>query len=256
MGKKLKMDRGLSDLFSDNEIDETEETSSSGDGIKMVRISMLEPNKDQPRENFDPEAMQELTESVRQKGILQPILVRPLENGDYQIVAGERRWRAARGAGLTEVPVYVRELSDKDTMQIALIENIQRQDLSVLEEAYAYQNLMDSYNMTQQEVAEAVGKSRSAVANTLRLLTLNMTVKKYLEVGELSAGHARALVTMPQEKQLAYAEKIRAYNWSVRDLENHIQSDAFKPTEEDKEKARLMKELQRKGKTHFSSHCH
>ena len=135
--------------------------------------------------DFDPEALEELSQSIKHNGILQPILVSPLDNGGYRIVAGERRWRAARMAGLKEVPVYVRELDEKQTMQLALIENVQRKDLSPIEEAKAYKNLMDVYDMTQQEISDVIGKSRSVIANSLRLLTLTDQVCKWLEEGKL-----------------------------------------------------------------------
>ena len=220
MGKKLRMNRGLDDLFGDN-ILTAENTSEVSDnkGTAYVRLSLLEPNKSQPREVFDDDALNELADSIRENGVLQPILVRPLDNGGYQIVAGERRWRASRIAGLTEVPVFIKDLDDKQTMQIALIENIQRQDLSPVEEAAAYQNLMDSYGMTQQEVAKAVGKSRSAVANSLRILSLCDEVKKMVNDGILSAGHAKVLAGLEEADQIDLAVKTEEMNLSVRQLE-------------------------------------
>ena len=220
MGKKLRMNRGLDDLFGDN-ILTAENTSEVSDnkGTAYVRLSLLEPNKSQPREVFDDDALNELADSIRENGVLQPILVRPLDNGGYQIVAGERRWRASKIAGLTEVPVFIKDLDDKQTMQIALIENIQRQDLSPVEEAAAYQNLMDSYGMTQQEVAKAVGKSRSAVANSLRILSLCDEVKKMVNDGILSAGHAKVLAGLEEADQIDLAVQTEEMNLSVRQLE-------------------------------------
>lgn len=220
MGKKLRMNRGLEDLFGDNILTtENPPEVSDNNGTTYVRLSLLEPNKSQPRDVFDDEALNELADSIRENGVLQPILVRPLDNGGYQIVAGERRWRASRIAGLTEVPVFIKELDDKQTMQIALIENIQRQDLSPVEEAAAYQNLMDSYNMTQQEVAKAVGKSRSAVANSLRILSLCDDVKKMVNDGLLTAGHAKVLAGLEEADQIELAAQVEEMNLSVRQLE-------------------------------------
>lgn len=222
MGKKNRMGMGLDQLFADNTApaeDEEKKQEQADAATAMVRISLLEPNKDQPREHFDQDKLQELADSIKENGVLQPILVRPLENGGYQIVAGERRWRASRLAGLSEVPVYVKELTDKQTMQMALIENIQRQDLSPLEESAAYQSLMDSYGMTQQQVAEAVGKSRSAVANSVRLLSLCDEVKKMLDDGVLSAGHAKVLAGLERPEQLELAAQVEEQSLTVRQLE-------------------------------------
>ena len=164
--KKSGLGKGLDAIFAENG---TEESNRSAEELKL---SDLEPNRGQPRKDFDDETLAELADSISQHGILQPLLVRPIFGGGYQIVAGERRWRAARMAGLTTVPAIIRELDDEQVMEIALIENLQREDLSPLEEAMGYQSLMDSYDMTQEEVAKIVGKSRSAVANVLRLLKL------------------------------------------------------------------------------------
>lgn len=223
MAKKNRMGKGLDMLFSDNISEEKPEQSTGRAGVTTVRLSLLEPNKDQPRESFDQEKLQELADSIKENGVLQPILVRPLENGGYQIVAGERRWRASRLAGLTEVPVFIKELDDRQTMQMALIENIQRQDLSPIEEAAAYKNLMDSYGMTQQALAEAVGKSRSAVANSLRLLELNDNVKRMVDDGTLSSGHAKILAGLDSESQVSCALKAEEEGMSVRELESYVQ---------------------------------
>jgi ParB family chromosome partitioning protein len=166
---------------------------------KTLRTSELEPNRDQPRKEFSEEAIQALADSIQQYGMIQPILVRPL-GLNYQIVAGERRWRAARMLGLDEVPVVIRELSDEETMAIALIENLQRENLNPMEEANGYAQLMESCGMTQDEVAKRVGKSRSAVANALRLLKLPDSMQEMVEKRELSAGHARALLSIQDEK--------------------------------------------------------
>ena len=223
MSKKARMNRGLDALFSDNFAPEKETEKAEESGITTVSISLVEPNKNQPRTKFDDEKIAELTQSIKQNGILQPILVTPLNNGGYRIVAGERRWRAARGAGLKEIPVYIRKLDDKQVMQLALIENVQRQDLSPIEEARAYRQLMDEYKMTQQEVSEAVGKSRSVIANSLRLLTLCEPVVELLEKGELTVGHAKMLagITDAQE-QKTIAQLAVKNGFNVRQLEVYI----------------------------------
>lgn len=214
---KKKLGMGMDFLFNDNSVEEQEK------GNVSLRISSVEPNKNQPRTRFDENAIVTLAESVRQHGVLQPILVRPLENGSYQIVAGERRWRAARMAGLTEIPAVIKELTDKETAQIALIENLQREDLNPVEEALGYQGLMNDYDMTQAEVANVVGKSRSTVTNSLRLLELCDEVKNMLENGELSTGHCKAILGVADEKkQLEIAKEIIAKKLSVRQTEQLV----------------------------------
>ena len=220
MGKKNRLSRGLDSLFSDNEAETPTAEEQSSEQISGIRISLIEPNKEQPREYFDQEKLEALAENIREHGVLQPILVRPLGSGSYQIVAGERRWRAARMAGLTEIPAYVRELSDEKTAQIALIENVQREDLSPIEEAQAYRKLMDTYGMTQEQVAKAVGKSRPAIANSLRLLGLPKDVQKMVDSGSLSAGHAKALAGITDNSvMIVTAEECVRNGWSVRQLE-------------------------------------
>ncbi len=204
--------KGLDALFVDND------TKDSGN--MMLRLSSIEPNKDQPRKQFDEDALMELADSIRQHGVIQPLLVRPLDSGMYQLVAGERRWRASRMAGLIEVPVVIRDLSDHETMEIALIENLQRKDLNVIEEALGYQQLMEKYDMTQEKVAERVGKSRPAVANALRLLNLPEQVIDMLKAGSVTAGHARALLKLEDEEEIVdIAKKIQKGRYSVRDVE-------------------------------------
>ena len=220
--------KGLDALFVDND------TKDSGN--MMLRLSSIEPNKDQPRKQFDEDALMELADSIRQHGVIQPLLVRPLENGMYQLVAGERRWRASRMAGLMEVPVVIRDLSDHETMEIALIENLQRKDLNVIEEALGYQQLMDKYDMTQEKVAERVGKSRPAVANALRLLNLPEQVIDMVKAGEVTAGHARALLKLDDEGEIIdIAKKIQKGRYSVRDVEK-ITAKKKEETKEVKEK--------------------
>ncbi|KNY29748.1 ParB/RepB/Spo0J family partition protein [Pseudobacteroides cellulosolvens] len=199
-----------------------EGTTNEDKGIMELKINEIEPNKGQPRKYFDDDKLTHLAESIKQHGIVQPIIVKN-EDGVYRIVAGERRWRAARIAGLTKVPVLLKELSNKQVMEIALIENIQREDLNPIEEAEAFEKLIKEYNMTQDEVASVVGKSRSAIANTIRLLHLNTTIKEYLINGSLSSGHARALLSIDDEKiQEKVAEEIKNSGLNVRDTEKLV----------------------------------
>ena len=217
MAKKIGgLGKGLSAIFSENDTEDKNE-------VVTLMISQIEPNRNQPRRTFDEDALQELALSISEHGVLQPILVRPMIYGGYQIVAGERRYRASRMAGLTEIPAIVRELTDSETMQIALIENLQRSDLTTLEEAMGYQTLMDEYDFSQEDVARIVGKSRSAVANTLRLLSLPDEVKDLLEQGKLSAGHARALLIVEDDKiAVDTARKIVSDGLSVRETEKLV----------------------------------
>ncbi len=206
--------RGLDSLFAENAV---EESSSA----VAIRVTEIEPNKAQPRKHFDEAALAELAASVAQHGVLQPLLVRPLPGGQYQLVAGERRWRAARMAGLQEVPAVVREMSEQEAAEIALIENLQRQDLNPMEEAQGYRTLMESYGLTQEETAKAVNKSRPAVANALRLLSLPGSIASLVQSGELSAGHARALLSFETKEQQEVAAKAAvSQGLSVRALEN------------------------------------
>jgi ParB family chromosome partitioning protein len=216
---------GLDTLFSDN--------ANEIQVKKTLRMSEIEPNREQPRKNFSDEAIAALADSIREHGILQPLLVRPLITGGYQIVAGERRWRAARMLGLDEVPVNIRELTDAETMQIALIENLQRENLNPIEEAVGYNELIENYGMTQEKVARMVGKSRSAIANAVRLLSLPDEVKKLLENGDLSAGHAKALLGF-EDEQLLIATAVKAANGglTVRQVERAAQK-SLEETEAD-----------------------
>ena len=189
-------------------------------GALLLPLQKVEPNPDQPRRRFDEAALQELADSIRQHGIIQPLTVRKLPSGFYQIIAGERRWRAARMAGLREVPVTVIEADDKKAMELALIENLQRADLDPIEEAQGYQQLMQEYGMTQSAVADRVGRSRPAVANALRLLALSAPVLDMVAGGAISAGHARAILTLPDENtQLAVAQRVQNLQLSVRQTE-------------------------------------
>ena len=187
---------------------------------QLLPIYKVEPNPDQPRQDFDPEELQSLADSIAQHGVVQPLTVRELPSGYYQIIAGERRWRAARMAELKEIPVVIIEADDKKTMELALIENLQRQDLNPVEEALGYQTLMQEYGLTQEDAAKQVGKSRPAVANALRLLNLSEKVLEMVRTGTLSAGHARAVLSLKSEKlQEQAAQKIDALGLSVRQAE-------------------------------------
>lgn len=211
--KKGGLGRGLEALFADNA------TDAVGQSVTL-RLSEIEPNRDQPRKQFEPQALEELAQSIRTHGILQPLLVRPMADGRYQLVAGERRYRAARLAGLEQVPVTIREMDDKETAAVALVENLQREDLNPLEEAAGYDHLMRIYGLTQEETADVVHKSRPAVANALRLLALPRSVAELVRDGKLSAGHARALLSFPDEASIeAAATAAVAQGLSVRRVE-------------------------------------
>lgn len=217
--KRRGLGRGLSALLGD----ETEDYASL-DRVrlsKMVPVEMLYPGSSQPRKRFDSESIAALVESVREKGVLQPLLVRrhPEKANAYEIVAGERRWRAAQQAALRELPVVIKELTDREALEIALVENIQREDLTPIEEAEGYRRLMEEFRHTQDAMARAVGKSRSHIANSLRLLTLPASVQDMVNEGALSAGHARTLITAPEHELLALARQIVQKGLSVRQAE-------------------------------------
>lgn len=226
MAKKMGgLGKGLSAIFIENDAENSNEAVT-------LRIADIEPNRDQPRKEFDEQALAELSQSIMQHGVLQPILVRPLALGGYQIVAGERRFRASRMAGLTEIPAVIRELSDNETMELALIENLQREDLSPIEEAKGYKTLIDTYSMSQEQVAQTVGKSRPAVANTMRLLLLPDDVIELVEKGELSSGHARALLSLENKTLMSnVAEEIIKKNLTVRQVEKMVKDLLKKPKE-------------------------
>lgn len=211
--KKGGLGKGLSAIFMENESEDSRSTVT-------LKISELQPNRDQPRREFDEKSLAELADSISQHGILQPLLVRPFLDGGYQIVAGERRYRAARMAGLTEVPIVIRDLSDSETMQLALIENLQREDLTPVEEARGYRQLMDNYGLKQEEVSRVVGKSRPAIANTLRLLELPEDILKLISDGKLSAGHGRTLLAFKNPAEMEKAARLASTeDISVRELE-------------------------------------
>lgn len=218
MAKKIGgLGRGLDSLFADNSVEEINPS------VNKLRIMEIEPNHDQPRKDFDEKSLSELAESIEQHGVLQPLVVRPLANGSYQLVAGERRWRAARIAGLTEVPVVIKELTDEEVIEIAMIENLQREDLNPLEEALGYRYMMDELNITQEQAAEKVGKSRPAVANALRLLKLPNEIQDMVKNNLISPGHARALLGFDSEDMIVQTAKmIIKEDLSVREVENLV----------------------------------
>ena len=215
MATQKGLGRGLGALLGDFHEESVEKSP-----YQQLPIHKVEPNPHQPRQDFDEEELQNLADSIAEHGVVQPLTVRELANGYYQIIAGERRWRAARQARLTEIPAVIIEADDKKTMELALIENLQRQDLNPVEEAQGYQVLMSEYGMTQEETAKRVGKSRPAVANALRLMSLCPQVLELVRSGQLSAGHARAVLTLKDEKlQQQAAQKIAALGLSVRQAE-------------------------------------
>ncbi|MBQ9228061.1 MAG: ParB/RepB/Spo0J family partition protein [Eubacterium sp.] len=222
--KQSGLGKGLGALMFENSV-------SDGVSTSTLPLNDIIPNRDQPRKTFDETALEELADSIRQHGVLQPLLVRPLPEGSYQLVAGERRWRAARLAGLTEVPVVVKELSDTEAMELAIIENLQREDLNPIEEAEGLQALADKCGYTQEEIAVSVGKSRPAIANALRLLRLPEEVREMTKSGVISAGHARALLGFENEAMmLEAANRIVSMKLTVRDVEKMAQSPRRRAT--------------------------
>ncbi len=233
--KKGGLGRGLDSLFNENATDEG--------GIVTVSINDIEPNRAQPRKDFDEEALAELAESIAEHGLIQPIVVKPMANSRYSIIAGERRWRACRIAGLYEVPVVIKDVDNRELMELALIENLQREDLNAVEEALGYRSLIDAFSLTQEEVAKRVGKSRVAVTNALRLLNLNEDELSALRYGEISAGHARALLAtddMELREKMLEAAKLGA---SVRQLEAMTKGKTSKKPQK-KEKNNFYSEVE------------
>ena len=214
--KKGGLGRGLGSLFED--------TATGAESTTTLNIADISPDREQPRRSFSPESLDELAASISQHGVLQPLVVRPRLSGRYEIVAGERRWRAARIAGLTELPVVVKELSDEQAYEIALIENLMREDLDPVEEALGYRSLIERFSLTQEEISERVGRSRPAVANALRLLSLPEGVLQLLSDRSLSAGHARALIPLDGENALSVAQRVVAQGLSVRQTEDLVRS--------------------------------
>ena len=256
--KKSGLGKGLDALFLDNSTDE---------GLKAVTLNIndIEPNREQPRKHFDEDALSELADSIETHGVIQPLLVRPLSDGGYQLIAGERRWRASRMAGLNEIPVVIREMSDSEAMELALVENLQREDLNPIEEAEGFRLLMENYNLTQDQAAQRVGKSRPAVANAVRLLALPDELLEKVKFGTLSPGHARTLLSLEDaQKMIKVAEEIIKRNLSVRDSEKLVKT-LLSPKEEKKDKKKekrdpyfdeceiaIRDELGRKAQIHVS----
>ncbi len=235
MAKKSGLGRGMDALFLDNS------GAENGNNATMLNINEIEPNRNQPRKVFNEIGLEELAKSIEQNGIIQPILVRPMSDGSYQLIAGERRWRAARMVGLHEVPVTIREMSDEEASVFSLIENLQREDLSPVEEAEGLKSLIETYGFTQEEAADRVGKSRTAVTNTLRLLKLPSPVLELLGDGKISAGHARALLGLDDGKEMMrIAEVAIAQELSVRQVEKMVKyaSQGEKPKVKKRDKKR------------------
>lgn len=248
---KKGLGRGLDSIFADNYI----EVAAANEGIQTLRISQIEPKADQPRKYFDEESLLELSDSIKNHGLLQPIIVRESAKDYYQIIAGERRWRASKLAGLTEIPAIIIQADALKAAEIAIIENIQRQDLNAYEEATAYNSLIEQYNLTQEEVAEKVGKSRPAIANALRLLDLPEEVLEMLKTGDISAGHARALLGLKNKDIVVdTAEQILVRSLSVRDTENWVKKlnknfekgEEAEPIDDGKIKVDYIKDLEKK----------
>ena len=255
MAKKSGLGRGIDSIFLDNDFEEEAKS-----GTATLRLSQIDPTLGQPRKHFDQEALAQLADSIAAHGVLQPIIVREVTTDRYQIVAGERRWRASKLAGLTEIPVIIVNMTEREAAEVALIENIQREDLNPIEEAEGYETLKNEYGLTQEQIAEKVGKSRSAIANTMRLLALPKEVRELIVKGQLSEGHARAVLGLrTQELMLPLAEKVVAADLSVRDTENEVRRMnrlADLPEEEEETTAKItvdyVKELERRMTTHFS----
>lgn len=219
MAKIKGLGRGLDALLGG---DTPRQPPAGGDAVSALPVSALQPGQYQPRTRMDQDALNALAASIKAQGVMQPILVRPLADGNHEIIAGERRWRAARIAGLTHVPVLVRDVPDQQALAVALIENIQREDLNALEEATGIERLISEFSLTHQAVADAIGKSRAAVTNLLRLLELAPPVKAMLGEGRLEMGHARALLALPALRQLEFAKNAVANGWSVREVEQRV----------------------------------
>ncbi|MES9870628.1 MAG: ParB/RepB/Spo0J family partition protein [Sedimenticola sp.] len=223
--KKRGLGRGLDALLGgaakEGEQD-TPESSAPGENLTSLPVDLIQRGRYQPRRDFNPESLQELADSIAAQGVVQPIVVRPVEGGRYEIIAGERRWRASQQAGLDEIPVVIRDVPDQTAMAMGLIENIQRDDLNPLEEATALHRLLNEFELTHQQIAQAVGKSRTTVTNLLRLLDLNEDVKKFIEERRLEMGHARALLGLKDEAQSKAARQVVAQGLSVRETEKLV----------------------------------
>ena len=251
MAKLKGLGRGLDALLGGDEPATAKPVATVSDTPRELAIDQLQPGKYQPRTRMDQEALKELAESIKTQGVIQPILVRPVAENKYEIIAGERRWRAARMAGLQAVPVVIRDIPDNQALAVALIENIQREDLNPLEEALGIQRLTNEFGLTHQSAAEALGRSRTAVTNLLRLLELAPPVRDLLADGRLDMGHARALLVLPALRQVELANEIVAKGMTVRDVEKRVSEMIARPKPRvpravDRDVARLQEELAQK----------
>ncbi|OEY66077.1 ParB/RepB/Spo0J family partition protein [Marinobacter sp. X15-166B] len=228
-------ERGLGALLAGSKVDLGQESSARDGELRDVPVDLIQRGKYQPRRDMDPAALQELADSIRQQGVMQPVVLRPLAEGRYELIAGERRWRAAQMAELDRIPAIIRTVPDEAAIAMALIENIQRENLNPIEEAFALQRLQDEFGLTQAQVAEAVGKSRTTITNLLRLIGLTEDVRIMLEHGDLEMGHGRAMLTLPPEQQLQVARQVVARSLSVRQTEalvRNLQQQATAPKPE------------------------
>ncbi len=223
---KKGLGKGLGSLFDEHNItnditnDIINKEAPSQNGIENIKLTLIEPNKNQPRKSFDEEKIKALADSIKENGLIQPVIVTPSKNGMYKIVAGERRWRASKKAGLREIPVVIKDYTDEQIAEIALIENLQREDLNPIEEALGYKTLLEEFNLTQELIGKRIGKSRSAISNSLRLLSLEEQIQKLLVSGEISSGHARAILSLEEnELRLALSKRIIEDNLNVRQTE-------------------------------------
>ena len=262
---KKSLGKGLGALFQDSpdesleardivlEIEGIGSPKADGKNVVILKTVDVEPNKDQPRKHFDPEKLEALSQSISQHGIVQPILVTPTNIGTYKIIAGERRWRASKLAGIKEIPCIIRDFEDKEAMELALVENLQREDLNPIEEAEGYQQLMDTFSLTQEEVGQRVGKSRSAVANSLRLNNLCKEIKELVISAQISQGHARALLSLEDKSaQLLIADKIISDNLNVRQTEALV-SNFGKEKPEKKPQNPIMQKFYKEVESNLSS---
>lgn len=247
VAKKRGLGKGLAALIPNEQIADLLDVESDLNNIQNLKISSISPNEGQPRKEFNAELLAELTESIKQYGVIQPIVVRKKGNG-YEIIAGERRWRAAKAAKLNEIPCIVKKVDDKHAMKLALIENLQRDDLNPIEEAYAFKGLIEEYNLTQEEVASAIGKSRSYIANSIRLLNLDKEIIDYISNGEITSGHGRALLAIKnKEERSKVAQSIINNKTNVRETERIVKdSNKKKPKRKVIKKDLFAKEIEEK----------
>ena len=250
VNKKHGLGRGLEALLGDDDLNFNLDNISTGeslsDGIKKISVNDLEPSQYQPRKDFNPEALDALVKSIKEKGVLQPLIVRPRDSGKYEIIAGERRWRASKLAGIAEVPVIEKDLNNQEILEVALVENLLRENLSAIEEAEGFNRLITEFSHTHEAVSEIVGKSRSYITNALRLLSLPASIQEMIKNNTLSAGHARALVGLDNSEEIA--QKIIARGLSVRQTEelvNNIKNQAINQIRKNMKKDPSLKELEK-----------